>query len=333
MTSATSNSPGDPRTEDALIAAQRYYQQGIAMEVIAQELGTSRSTVSRLLSYARDIGLVEIRVIPPHKRVAELESVLAQQYSVTANVVYVPVTATAAERVERTAIQAAHVVGSVFKSDMILGLSWGTMVNAISQYLTPKATTNCQIVQLNGFGNPRATGVHYANTLFAAFSAAFGAYVQQLPLPMFFDSDETRGVLFQERSIRHITELQSAADVVLFSVGTVTHGVPSSPYLSGYFLDEADFASLKEDGVVGDVATVFLRGDGTHEGVRFNRRTSGPDPEVLKQVHHKICAVSGDHKVEAVHAALVGGFVTQLIIDELTAEQLIEHAKENPRPA
>ena len=316
--------PGDPRVEDALSAAQMYYQQGITMEAIARELQISRSTVSRLLSFARQTGLVEIRVLPPSSQVADLERVLTAGYAVQAHVVHVPPTATAAERVERTANHAARLLNSVVDSDMVIGISWGTMVNAISRCLIPKPTTNSQIVQLNGLGNSRATDVHYANTLMSAFSNAWGAYVQQLPLPLFFDSSEARDLLFKERSIQHIVELQAAADVVLFSVGTVTNGVPSSPYTSGYFLDESDFSTLLQDGVVGDVATTFFRGDGAHEGVRFNRHTSGPDPMALKQVQHRICVASGDHKVDALHAALLGGYVSELVLDDLTANLLIE---------
>ncbi|MEV4399418.1 sugar-binding domain-containing protein [Nonomuraea sp. NPDC049607] len=312
------------RVEDALWAARKYYLHGVTMDTIARELGASRSTVSRLLAYARDVGLVEIRVMPPRSRSTRSEADLAGRYGVHAHVVPVPATASTVERLERCAVYTARLLTSVFDSDMIIGLSWGTMVNAISRCLVPKQTANCQIVQLNGLGNARTTGMHYAGAVLTAFGAAFGAYVQQFPLPLFFDSARTKELLLAERSVRRVVELQQSADAVLFSVGTVTDGVPSSPYLSGYFLDEADFASLRQDGAVGDIATSFYRLDGSHEGVSFNARTSGPDLDQLRQVKHRICAVSGDHKVDALHAALAGGYVTDLVIDEITAHVLLE---------
>jgi len=52
----------DARTREALHVAQLYYEQDRTMEQIAAELNVSRSSVSRLLSYAREIGLVEITV-------------------------------------------------------------------------------------------------------------------------------------------------------------------------------------------------------------------------------------------------------------------------------
>ena len=50
----------DSKLIAALTAAQLYYMQDKTMEVIAQELKTSRSSVSRLLSFARESGLVDI---------------------------------------------------------------------------------------------------------------------------------------------------------------------------------------------------------------------------------------------------------------------------------
>ncbi|MBA0050960.1 MarR family transcriptional regulator [Streptomyces sp. AJS327] len=315
--------PVDGRVETALRAAQQYYLQRSTMGAIAKELGTSRSTVSRLLSYARDAGLVEIHIHRPQPRANVVERRLRESFDVRAHVARVPSTATNVERLELTAIQAARVINSVFDSDMVIGLSWGTMVNAISRRLIPKPVHNCQFVQLNGVGNSRATGTHYSHQMFSAFGSAFDAVVQQLPAPLFFDSAATKRALFRERVVRRVTELQQAADAALFSVGTVADGTPSSPYLAGYFLDDSDFVSLAEDEAVGDIATVFLRADGSHHGVRLNERTSGPDLDRLREVDHRICAVSGDHKIGALRAALAGGYITHLVIDERTAALLL----------
>jgi len=55
-------------TEDqglqAVKVARLYYEQGLTTDAIATELGLSRPKVSRLLSYARRSGLVEITDCP-----------------------------------------------------------------------------------------------------------------------------------------------------------------------------------------------------------------------------------------------------------------------------
>lgn len=315
-----------PRVEEALEVAQKYYLHGVTMDVIARQLNTSRSTVSRLLKFARETGLVEIRVLPPQSRSHPLERVIDERYGVRAHVVPVPTTATTVERLERTAIQAARVLHSIFESDMVIGLSWGTMVNAISACLIPKPTTNCQFVQLNGMGFARTTGSHYASAMMDSFGSAFDAFVWPFPVPVFFDSAETKKALLRERSVQSIVALQHKVDAVLFSVGTVDGGMPSSPYLHGYFLDEDDFGLLADDGAVGDIATTYIGPDGDHRGIRLNERTSGPDLDRLRSVKHRICVVAGDHKVEALAGALSGGYVSQLVVDEVTATTLLDRA-------
>lgn len=52
----------DHRVEEALHAAHMYYFQDMTMESIARQMGTSRSTVSRLIGAAKQQGLIEFRL-------------------------------------------------------------------------------------------------------------------------------------------------------------------------------------------------------------------------------------------------------------------------------
>ena len=56
------------KAASALKAAKMYYLQDLTMGAIATELRTSRSSVSRLLSFARESGLVDIRITSPFDR-------------------------------------------------------------------------------------------------------------------------------------------------------------------------------------------------------------------------------------------------------------------------
>ena len=103
--------PATPeRSRDALRAAQLYYLQDLTMDAIARELHTSRSSVSRLLSYARDHGLVEIRVISPLDRFSVLQRDLRERYGVNAHVVPVPDSTSDIDRLERVALSAARIL-------------------------------------------------------------------------------------------------------------------------------------------------------------------------------------------------------------------------------
>ncbi len=316
----------DEKLEDALRAVRLYYFQDMTMDAIATELNRSRSTVSRLLGFARDRGLIEFRLHNPFLATPQLERQIADRYGVEAHVV--PNTAgglSELQVLENVAKYAARMFNAVFGSDMILGLAWGTTTTAISRYLMPKMTRNSLVVQLNGAGNGQTTGIEYASEILRRFGDAFDARVEQFPVPTFFDSETTKRVLWRERSIRRVLELQRNADVALFGIGAIGGHVPSHVYRAGY-LEPSDLARLDRDGVVGDVATVFIREDGTYRSVQLNKRSSGPDLAELARVPDRICVVAGRHRLSGLRGAIAAGLVTQLVVDEATGAALVSPA-------
>jgi DNA-binding transcriptional regulator LsrR (DeoR family) len=75
--------------------------------------------------------------------------------------------------------------------------------------------------------------------------------------------------------------------------------------------------------VVGDVATVFYREDGTSNGIPMNDRGSGPALKILRRAARRIAVVSGVSKLPALRGALAAGLMTDLITDDGTARALL----------
>lgn len=315
--------PAGLRTRDALTAARLYYLQDLTMEAIARELSVSRSSVSRLLSFARETGLVDITVRSPREMPSVIERELRARYSVVAHVVPMPDVTTDVDRRERVALYTARIIGQFFDSNMTMGIAWGSTMSAISRHLIDKPTHNSQVVQLNGAGNPRTTGIIYASEILQRFGDAFGAFVQQFPVPAFFDHAETKAAMWRESSVRRVLDVQQKIDIALFGLGAPFGTLPSHVYTGGY-LDDDDLVQLRREGVVGDIATVFYREDGSYDGIPLNERATGPDPALLKQVARRICVVSGESKLPSIRGALAGGFPTDLVIDAGTAHLLLE---------
>ncbi|HET9349322.1 MAG TPA: sugar-binding domain-containing protein, partial [Arthrobacter sp.] len=197
------------RSSDALRAAQLYYLQDLTMDAIARELRTSRSTVSRLLSSARESGLVQIQIRSPLDTGPELASMIRAEYKVDVHVVPVVDTLNEAETLDRVAMQAARTIGPLVDSNAIIGVAWGSTLSAVSRHLTRKITHDSVIVQLNGAGNMQTTGITYASDIMRRFGSAYGARVEQFPVPAFFDHAATKRAMWNERSVQRILELQA----------------------------------------------------------------------------------------------------------------------------
>ncbi|MEV7693229.1 sugar-binding domain-containing protein [Microbacterium sp. NPDC089189] len=317
--------PTSQQDEAALAAATAHYLHGETMESIAHRLRVSRSTVSRLLRYARDRGLVEIRIRSPRDAPQAAARALRARYGIAVHTAAVRQEASDVEQLDLVAATGADVLAAHIGSHQTVGVAWGSTIAAVSRQLVSTPTTGTRFVQLNGSGNTRTTGLGYASEILRRFGRAFTAQVQQFPVPAFFDDPATKTALWRERSMRRILDAQTEMDAVVFSVGASGSPVPSHVYAGGY-LEPDDLAELEREQVVGDVATVFYRADGSSADIALNARATGPDLALLARVPRRICIVAGASKLASVRGALAAGLVTDLVIDAPSAHALAEAA-------
>ncbi len=311
------------KSREALRAAQLYYLQNLTMEAIAQEMRVSRSSVSRLLTYARDTGLVEIQVHSPQEARSQLEQRLSEHYGITAHVVSSPVRASEADRLERTARTAAYRVAAAVGDRTTIGVAWGATMSAVARHLPSKTAHEARIVQMNGAANVRTTGVSYAAELLGGFGNAFAASVYQFSVPAIFDDPNTRRAMWRERSVSRVLELQASSDLYVFGLGSRI-GDPRSRIYSGGYLDRDDLQDLVRSGVVGDCGTVFYRSDGSTDGIAMNERSSGPSLDVVRRIPRRLCVVSGTAKRDSLRGALAARIVTELVVEEELARLVLE---------
>jgi deoxyribonucleoside regulator len=310
------------RMLDALKAAQLYYLQDLTMEAIGEELHVSRSSVSRLLATARQLGIVDITINSPDDQPRRIEADILNKFGVKAYLVPVPDRTSHIDRLERVALSAARMLGDFFSSNMVMGIAWGSTTSAVSRHLVKKSTTNTGVVQLNGAGNDHTSGVTYSSEILRRFGEAFGATIEHFPVPTFFDNPRTKQLLWEERSTKRVLALQETMDVALFGLGTLSAEVPSQVYVGGY-LNQEDIDQLETEKIVGDVATVFYRDDGSWEDIPLNTRSSGPGFDVIRKAPRRLCVVAGMSRLPALRGALAAGLITDLIVDDTTARALL----------
>jgi deoxyribonucleoside regulator len=310
------------KIHDAVRAARMYYYQNMKTKSIAKEMNVSRSTVSRMLSYAKAEGLVNIQIVDPIEEPQRMEKRILERFKLErAHVVPAPEIAGESVWLQRAAQYAAKYLNSLFESGMVLGIAWGTTLSAISTHLLKKTTHNAQIVQLNGAGNTQSMGIEYASEIIMRFAENYRARAHLFPVPTFFDFADTKKALWKERSMRRILDLHKRTDLLIYSIGAVNAGIPSHVYSGGY-LEEQDYVELDRLNVAGDIATVFFKEDGSFTGIPMNERASGPNLELFRE-KYGVCVVSGLAKVRGLYAALKGSLMKELIVDEPTARELI----------
>ena len=185
------------RINQAYEAAQLYYVQDMTMDGIANRLGVSRATVSRLLKSARETGMVQIRLDDSFRVRSELERRISERYKTRVSLVNTRADATPIAVMGQVARTAAQLLDSLIDDGTSVGVAWGATVTEVSRHLPRRPLNGVKIVQLNGAGNAHHTGIPYLDTLLGRLVTAYDAYIVHFPVPAFFDYADTKDAMWQ----------------------------------------------------------------------------------------------------------------------------------------
>jgi len=314
----------DQRLTQGLTVAKLYYQANQSQNQIAQQLGISRPTVSRLLQFARQQGLVRIQIVDPVQNVQSLENDLQQLYHVDVHVVPTQLTAPG-DLLGAVGQYAAHYLESIVAEHDIVGIGWGKTIYAIGTHLQPDTLTGVEVVQLKG-GVSYSKEHTYAYESIDAFANAFHAVPQYLPLPVIFDHQQTKELVEEERHVQYLLELGRRANIAVYSVGTVRN---TARVFQLDYLGDREKQYLQRH-AVGDIFSRYIDKNGEIIDAELNNRTIGIALDELRKKDHSILVAVGDAKVPAVQAALKGGYPNCLIIDQHAAAELLKVSSAAP---
>ena len=301
--------------------ASMYYDDNLTQEEIAQRIGGSRSTVSRLLNEAREIGVVEITIHHPWKTNPTLERELVEKHDLQQAVVLVGDGRTQTEILRGLGILAARWVDPGLTEGSILGISWGTAVHSTVQALRPSRRIPLTVVQMIGavgLGDPLIDGPDLARFL----ANAYGGEYRYLHAPLIVESQRVQEAFHQEAMIQDTLELARRADIALVGIGSLSPH-QSSLKRAGY-LDKVDLANLRSQGAVGDICARYYDPGGQVLDIELNRRIVGIELEELRGIDRVIAVAGGGLKAEAIRGALLGKYVDVLVTDDLAAQKVLE---------
>lgn len=306
----------------SIATAKLYYESNYSQQQICDKLGISRPTVSRLLQYAKDQGYVQIEVINPFENVDHLAEDLKEKFQLDkVFVTFAPVDKYS-EIVKSITTCAAEYLDEIVNDADIIGVSWGATLNALATKINNKNVSGVQVVQLKGGMSHSKTQTHAIETV-NLFARAYYSTPNYLHLPVVFDRKEVKDVVSEDRHIQRIMQLGRDANVAVFTVGSAE---PDSLLFNLGYFNKEETANIQEK-AVGDLCSRFIdvKGDICDETV--NDRTVGIELKDLKVKEQSILVAGGNHKVEAICAALRGKYANVLVIDQFTAKKILAHCE------
>lgn len=301
--------------------AKLYYESGLRQREIAERLRLSRPKVSRILNQARDEGIVQITVIPRSSDHHALEIDLEDRFQLN-EVVVVEVNREDPQRAisEKIGQAAADYLSRTIQDGDVIGVSWGTTVNAMVNALQPTTAQNTQVIQLiGGLGAPEAE-VH-ATSLCQRMAHVLGSRLTLIPAPGIVDSEEVRRILLSDRFVETAFMLFATVNVAYVGIGAPT---PDSVIIrDGSIISQEELNELKSLGAVGDIALRFFDAAGRPVTSPIDGRVIGITLDQLRKVERIVGVTGGPKKLPVIYGALVGGWINILITDQLTAKSLL----------
>jgi DNA-binding transcriptional regulator LsrR (DeoR family) len=317
-----------PLEDDELMirAAWYYYVGGLNQEMTANRLGLTRARVNKMLSEARDSGLVSISI--DHRRVGvlPLEDMLSRRYGLdfcisTPAFGFHEASPTDSEIRKQIAFRAVGVAAANHLKTLLadnqtitVGTGWGRTIEQMTLHLAGVRAPHARFISV--MGSLTANNAYNPFEVVHSLAQRTGAQGFFLPVPFIADSVEDKRVLLSQRSVVKAMEIAESASVCIVSAGELTE---DSLLRRQGMISKAELESLRAAGAVGDTNGIFFDKDGRQVDHDLNQRTIALGFEQLKTLP-VILLIAGQEKAEAAKALLRSGIVNGLIIDGDAAE-------------
>lgn len=311
-----------PRDLRLLVKVSRlYYEEGLNQDAITTRLGLSRSKVSRLMAQSREVGIVQINVVPPEGLFLDLESRLEERFGLHEVLVIESQPTDPQEVVSRAlgSAAASYLLRAISPRSTV-GMCWGSTIRFMAAALTSRPYPDAQVVQvIGGLGHPEAE-VH-ATELCRSVSRSLGCGLTLLPVPGIVADTRTRDALLRDVHVQRAVAAFADLDIVFVGIGAPT--ADSVTMRDGSILTHAELDGLLRKGAVGDIALRYYDSEGECIPSDINDRIIGMTLEQIKQVPRVVGVSGGPAKLAAIRAALRGRIINVLITDSVTAAKLL----------
>jgi len=290
-----------------------YYEKKHTQQEIAEAMGLSRQTVSKLLNDAIKEKIVEIKIHNPKKDCEELEKLICERFSI--NKCIVCSSTSRNESVRRTmTVKAAqdYIIPIINKGGLKIAISWGRTVQELIRSMPEIKTSGNTLFPLFG-ATDNENSYFSSNELARGMADKICANVKYAWFPYMTESMEDCNLLKNLSHFKKMQDLWDSADIAIVGIGN-TDILEVFGKTFGY--------SEKHAQVIGDIATHFFNEKG--ELINLYQNTLCASANNIKNSKETIAIACGNDKVTAITGALRTKLIDTLITDENTAKKILE---------
>lgn len=299
-------------------AAFLYYVQGLSQMDVAKQLGVTRSNVSRMLTAAREQYIVKFEIAYPLDRDLPMEQRLLKKFS--GEGVSEVIVVSGREGGDGNSSHGLLAVGQAgcgwldqnLKDGQLLGLCWGSTVEAMVASAHFNRRVDVEVVQLAGelSIDSRFSGHDLVRNL----AEKLGGRYRYFNAPATTQDEATAVALVQTQQVASALALARTSDVAVLGIGQ--YGLDSSNlFLQRAGASDFEVREAVELGAVGQISGRFYDSSGKQLDLSINRRIISLDLDDLRAIEAVVVVASGKSKAQAVRGAIRGGLVNVLVVD------------------
>jgi len=306
-------------TELILRAARLYYEKGKSQDQIAKVLGTSRSNVSRMLSDAKRLGFVQIKIVAPITR----HDVLSTQLKKILGIADVQVIGSDRSETTLTSVGRAAAVALTrsLKPNSTIAISWGRGVEATIVEVQSESLSGLKVTQLMGGLSAVAASVT-AEELGRTLAQNLHAQFVPLLAPAVVSNPRTRNTLLNEESISRVLEVSRTVSVALVGIGS-RGSASSEDVLKQFHLNKAQ-TDLVSKVYAGDISARFYDAQGKSVSSEMDNRVVGLTLEEIAAIPQVIGVAAGAEKAQGVLGAARARLIDTLVTDVACATEVLQ---------
>jgi DNA-binding transcriptional regulator LsrR (DeoR family) len=299
-----------------------YYVDGQNQSEIGQTLGLSLAKVNRLIKYARNNGWIEFSIHTPSQHLFDLERTVQKVTGVKSAIV-VPRYSDYPDAILSSIGKAAadYLVQQIRDGDVVCN-GGGRGVAAMVQALETEKTFAIKVVPAMGGVQGRFnTDV---NNLAGILARRLGGSALQLYAPAFTDTEDERNAVNNLRHVKEVMDFARNAQVAVVGVGTIHPSSSSIWQFTSLPSDELQMTFDLEAGA-GEILARIFNQNGEVCAEQYAKHVIGINLEDLRAIPLTIGIAVLDNKAPAVAAALKGNYLKTIIMDDVTAKEVLTY--------
>jgi DNA-binding transcriptional regulator LsrR (DeoR family) len=302
------------------LAARLYYVEGMGQNEVAKFVKVSQAKVSRLLALARERGIVRITVADYEPRDRELEARLRVQLGFSTTIVIkAPDGLPPADLRKTIGLFAAPALESLIEPKDTIAIAGGRAIHALVQSLPESKNKHPVIVQSMGSVDSTVSTFD-AQEIGRLLSQRLGGSFVAMNTPAYVHEKKMRDALLALEQVRAVHASLNQAGLAIVGIGTLDNSV----FIERGIFKERDIAELKTAGAIGEICGRFFDASGKECATSWRDLVMSVELGQLAKIPQVIGVVAGADRSASILAAVAGGFLKGLVIDEPGARALLE---------